>query len=285
MRRARLVPLLALALLAIAAGGFLAAASASDDGPPAETDRPAQTPRADRSLDDVAPNAGNLLPLLRRGPFIGIALADEGGDVVVQRVVAGGPADEAGVHEDDVVEAVNGRSIGNAQDVIDLVGGSEPGDVLRFQVIREGESLELDVEAGERRVIERPFDGDLFPLAEGGPPDLFGLAELRGRLGARFDRLVEGQLSYLNENGERESVRLVAGSVARASETAVVVTPNGGGGEEEFTIGDDTRIVRGARRGDAGALEQGDRIVVVAQDESRDALIILAFPAREEESP
>ena len=61
------------------------------------------------------------------------------------------------------------------------------------------------------------------------------------------------------------------------------VTRNGGG-RQQFSISEETRVVRGLRRVDAQDLEAGDRVLVVARDDGRDASAILAFPAHEEES-
>ena len=66
--------------------------------------------------------------------------------------------------------------------------------------------------------------------------------------------------------------------------SALTVAPQGGPARE-FAIADDTRIVRGPRRADTADLKPGGRVLVITEGaESREATIIVAFPATEEES-
>ena len=85
---------------------------------------------------------------------------------LVDKVVHGGPADKAGVHGaqsrttfqgvpgipvgGDVIVGVDGRKLGGAEDVSDLIGLHSPGDVVKLQVIRNHSSRTLDVTLGKR---------------------------------------------------------------------------------------------------------------------------------------
>jgi S1-C subfamily serine protease len=85
---------------------------------------------------------------------------------LVDRTVAGGPAAKAGLHGadshitfqgipkipvgGDVIVAVDGKKLGGAQDVSDLIGVHSPGDVVKLRVIRNHASRTIDVTLGKR---------------------------------------------------------------------------------------------------------------------------------------
>ena len=54
--------------------------------------------------------------------FVGLALAQRGGRLVVSKVVGGGPAEGAGLERGDVVLQVNGEQVGSLADVNRIVG-------------------------------------------------------------------------------------------------------------------------------------------------------------------
>lgn len=53
-------------------------------------------------------------------------------------IVAGSPADRAGIKEKDVITKVNGVEVGKAGDVASLVGEYAPGDTIELSVLRGG---------------------------------------------------------------------------------------------------------------------------------------------------
>jgi S1-C subfamily serine protease len=88
---------------------------------------------------------------------------DEG--ALVQRVVADGPADQAGIQAGDqevavagqqlvaggdVITAVDGEPVSGMDDVIAAVNTKQAGDEVTLQIERDGESQDVTVELGER---------------------------------------------------------------------------------------------------------------------------------------
>jgi S1-C subfamily serine protease len=84
---------------------------------------------------------------------------------IVSEVVPGGPADEAGLRGGDspirfqgqqlevggdVIVAVNGEPIEGNADLPRRISLLDPGDVVSLEVIRDGESEQIEVELGER---------------------------------------------------------------------------------------------------------------------------------------
>jgi 2-alkenal reductase len=70
--------------------------------------------------------------------------------VLVTSVSEGGPAEEAGVQEDDVILAIDGKEI-NAQDSFsEVLFEHKPGDTVEATIQRGNEQITLDVTLGER---------------------------------------------------------------------------------------------------------------------------------------
>ena len=98
-------------------------------------------------------------------PFIGIrmgnlpdseadALGIDGG-VIVLSIGDGSPADGE-LMEDDIITSItrdgDGIPITSTESVIELVLDSEPGDTLAFEVLRDGDTVLVEIEVGEHEV-------------------------------------------------------------------------------------------------------------------------------------
>jgi len=77
---------------------------------------------------------------------------DEAGGAVVARLVPNGPAQRAGLRQEDVVTAIDGKPIRDARGVIDAVGMLRPGARATLRLTRKSQVLELAVTVGERPV-------------------------------------------------------------------------------------------------------------------------------------
>ena len=90
---------------------------------------------------------------------------DRDGGALVQSVVPGSPADEAGLEAGDsevtidgqpfraggdlIVEA-DGEAVATMADVIAAVDSKQPGDSIELTVVRDGEERTVEVELAER---------------------------------------------------------------------------------------------------------------------------------------
>jgi S1-C subfamily serine protease len=78
--------------------------------------------------------------------YLGVGLADRndgGRGAVITEVQAGSPAERAGFQTGDVVVAVEGNSINGSLGLIAAIRDRSPGDVVRIDVLRNGERLTL----------------------------------------------------------------------------------------------------------------------------------------------
>ena len=105
-------------------------------------------------------SGGSITPDLAKA----LKLPEEEG-VLVNEVVKGGPADEAGIKGGDtsatiegasfrlggdVITEIDGKKISGIEDVINAVNAASPGDKLELTVDRDGKSQTIDVTLGVR---------------------------------------------------------------------------------------------------------------------------------------
>jgi S1-C subfamily serine protease len=85
---------------------------------------------------------------------------------LVDKVESGGPADDAGLHGaeshitfqgvpkipvgSDLIVAVDGRKLSQAEDLSDVIGVHHPGESVKLQIIRDGHRRTIDVPLGKR---------------------------------------------------------------------------------------------------------------------------------------
>ncbi len=74
---------------------------------------------------------------------------DQAQGVIVGSVEPGGPADEAGLQEGDVIVSLNGEPVSNWLGFRSAIGTSKPGDTHTLGIVRNGESMEVEVTLAE----------------------------------------------------------------------------------------------------------------------------------------
>ncbi len=93
-------------------------------------------------------------------PYIGVTvspISDETAGItgikagaVVLDVTEGGPADQAGIRVNDVIVKVDRTEIKDSNDLVQVISKSEPGDVMTFNIYRQGAEIQIDVEIGSK---------------------------------------------------------------------------------------------------------------------------------------
>lgn len=96
--------------------------------------------------------------------YLGVNVAEEEGAVVVQSVLPGGPAAEAGVQAGDTVRAVNGTAVATVDELRSALAAIEEGDTYTVDITRAGAEQRVSVQrmtmedamrAGIGRMFER----------------------------------------------------------------------------------------------------------------------------------
>jgi len=120
--------------------------------------------------------------------YLGV-LADDrferGRGIRILEVVAGGPAEKAGLRPRDIINRINDKPARSMADLVGQLGPMPPGSKVRMGVERGGAQIEVEVTLGQRPPPEQrrfghfgPIDGDLelpAPLEEPRRRQLLGV--------------------------------------------------------------------------------------------------------------
>lgn len=88
-------------------------------------------------------------------PMIGVTFSPEaGGPAVVEQVLPGSPAEEAGIQPGDVIESYDGRDVTDSKQLIGLVREGRVGDEVTLKILRGQTRIKLQVTLRSRGEVE-----------------------------------------------------------------------------------------------------------------------------------
>ena len=123
-------------------------------------------------------------------PWMGIQLSDAS-PPAVSAVIPGGPAEQAGLAEGDVILTCGGAPVSIAQDVIQAILRRSPGDRLELVIRREGRERKMEVVLGLHRSLAEEPD----------PPGPKGFDDVTERAGlSGLNALYRGSWGDVNED-------------------------------------------------------------------------------------
>lgn len=164
---------------------------------------------------------------------------------VIRSVVAGSPAEKAGIEGGDVVTKVDGKTVDKASDLRRLVANVKPGAKTTLTVFRRGASKDIVVTIGEDERSRKPGSGAEGGAAEAapanGPSAALGLKvseltdaqrkEMKLKAGVKVDGatgaaaragLREGDLILSVDNVEVSSVKAFQAQIAKAEKAKAI---------------------------------------------------------------
>ncbi len=106
-----------------------------------------------------------------QGGWLGVAVVEEDDQVVIARVQPGSPANAADLLIGDVIVSLNGEAVDSASTLSELVQAAAPGDTVTLELLRNGESVSVDVTLGSARWGKRHGGFEI-------PEDALSAAEL-----------------------------------------------------------------------------------------------------------
>jgi carboxyl-terminal processing protease len=229
---------------------------------------------------------------------IGVQLEKEKGEVVVAAPIQDSPAEKAGISPDDVLVAVNGKSVrgDDISEVVEKVKG-QVGTTVELTVLHEGEKREYDLRRAE---INSPVvswavipDSDvavvlLSSFSDDSAKELQDAVEearaagarrfvldLRNNPGGRLDQAVQmagyflepGSVVYIRKDasGEREEIKVEGNTEPTDAPLAVLV--NGGSASSAEIL--------------AGALRDNGRATVIGETTYGTGTVLSEFVLRD----
>jgi serine protease Do len=157
---------------------------------------------------------------------------------LVADLVAGGPAQKAGVLPGDVVVDLNGHAVDSATELTRLVASQHPGDTLHLSVLRNGKPKTIDVTSGTRPPPSQLAANDNQgggggPAAPEAPhtahPTMLGLTlgpiddQTRGKLGLPADMHGAVVLAVKGSSDASDKGMKVGDIIVRAGESNVAI--------------------------------------------------------------
>jgi serine protease Do len=140
--------------------------------------------------------------------------AGDAGGIVVNEVVAGSPAERAGLEPGDVIVSIGDRRVRSPGELVATVGGAAPGDGIGIEVFRDGGLRRIDATLAERS--EGAVAGSTRPAPPARPSAL-------ARLGLSVEELSAREAAELGlgaEDGEEKEGALVIGRVEEGGPAA-----------------------------------------------------------------
>lgn len=101
--------------------------------------------------------------------WLGIGVVEEGEQLVVARLQAGSPADAAELLIGDVIVSANGTDVATIAELSEIVQAAAPGDTLALQLLRNDETVSVDVTLGSAPAGGRGEHGEDRPAVEADP--------------------------------------------------------------------------------------------------------------------
>ena len=128
-----------------------------------------------------------------------------------------GPAEKAGIQEDDIIQSFDGKKIRRTDDLVRLVRQTEPGSEAKVGLFREGKNEEVTVEVGKTRFrVWSDWDDDgCITVVKGGGYLGVQIQALNEDLAGYFGTQADGGALILEveEDSPAEKTGLKAGDV------------------------------------------------------------------------
>ena len=82
--------------------------------------------------------------------YLGISLETTSAGVEVTNVASSSPASDAGVQSGDVIVGYDGKDVASSAELRTLVDAGKPGNSVTLKVLRDGETVQIQVKLGTR---------------------------------------------------------------------------------------------------------------------------------------
>lgn len=87
-------------------------------------------------------------------PLVGIGISETRYGLFISTIQEGSGAEQAGLQVDDMILEVDGEAVTSTSEVNEIRDKKKPGDKLKFKILRERATMEIDVELTEDNVAQ-----------------------------------------------------------------------------------------------------------------------------------
>jgi membrane-associated protease RseP (regulator of RpoE activity) len=188
--------------------------------------------------------------------YLGVQLTQTPDGPTIAAVIAGSPADKAGLQRGDVIKAIDGTAVSDLQAVRSALTGKNAGDTVTVSITRNGNAQDVTV------TLEAPPT----PLPQAYPvlPELNGIP--RDQL---FSHLMGGSFQFTDQNGKSHTASVELGTVTAVNADAKTITVKlNSGNSTTYTISSDVTAVPS----DLTKFANGDNVIAISVDGNLRAL-------------
>jgi putative serine protease PepD len=82
-------------------------------------------------------------------PYLGVQVGNGDGGALITDVVAGGPAEKAGLRKGDLVTKIGSRTVNDSKALVGAIQAGKSGDQLPITIVRNGAEQQVTVTLGE----------------------------------------------------------------------------------------------------------------------------------------
>ena len=189
--------------------------------------------------------------------YLGVQIVQAADGPTVASVIAGSPADKAGLQRGDVVKAIDGTSVSDVQAIRDALKDKKPGDTVTVSITRAGSAQDVTVTPEARPE----------PLGQADPllPEFNGIP--RDEL---FNHLLGGSFQFTDQGGKSHTASVDLGTVSSVDANAKTINVDlNSGGSKQYTVSDDVVAVPS----DLTQFEEGDQVTAISVDDNLRALM------------
>jgi membrane-associated protease RseP (regulator of RpoE activity) len=190
-------------------------------------------------------------------PWMGVLLTQTPDGLTIANVIAGTPAEAAGLQRGDVIQAIDGTDVANVSDLRDQLANKAVGDTVTLTISRGGQVQDVAVTL-EAQPEALPQAIPLLPELEGIPSDQL------------FGHILGGQFNLTDENGNPITVVLEVGTVASVDVNDGTLTVDLNSGTQKTYTVEDSDIVCG---GGLSSLAAGDKVSVMTVNDDVRAVL------------
>jgi len=195
--------------------------------------------------------------------WLGVQISRTPDGPTIAAVIAGSPAEKAGLQRGDVIKAVDGTSVSDVAGVRSDLANKNPGDTVKLSITRNGTAQDITV------TLEAPPT----PL-----PSNFStlLPELSGITGDQvFSHLLSGSLQFKDSSGNTHTASADLGTVTAVDTNAKTITVNlNAGGSKTYSITSGVSTFPA----DLSKFQNGDNVAAISVDGN--LRIVLDAPGR-----